>query len=105
MKKSREEILADVMLLLRRLADDWEYSGDVTQDTYFFADMGLQSLDVVVLGTAVQENYGQVLPFPKLFAEIGQRELRDISVGEWVDFIYKHLNDVPSQNPEDGAKS
>ena len=105
MKKSREEILADVMLLLRRLADDWEYGGDITEDTYFFADMGLQSLDVVVLGTAVQEHYGQVLPFPKLFAEIGQRELRDSSVGEWVDFIYKHLNDVPSQNPEDGAKS
>lgn len=103
MKKSREEILADVMLLLRPLADDWEYSGDVTQDTYLLADMGFQSLDVVVLGTAVQEHYGQVLPFPELFAEIGQRELRDISVGEWVDFINKHLNDVPSQRLEDRA--
>ena len=38
MKKSREEILADVMLLLRRLADDWEYGGDITEDTYLLAD-------------------------------------------------------------------
>ena len=105
MQKSREEILADILLLLRRLADDWEYSGDITQDTYLLADMGFKSLDVVVLGTAVQEHYRQVLPFPELFAEIGQREVRDLSVSEWVDFIYKHLNNVPSQNSEYRAKS
>jgi acyl carrier protein len=105
MKRRREEILTDVKLLLRRLADDWEYGGDITQDTYLLADMGFESLDVVVLGTAVQERYGQVLPFPELFAEIGQRELRDISVGEWVDFIHQHLNDIPSQNRQDRARS
>lgn len=90
--KSREEILADTLLLLRRLADDWEYSGDVTQDTYLFSDMGFQSLDVVVLATALQEHYKQVLPFAEFFAEVGQRERQDISVGEWVDFMYEHLN-------------
>ena len=105
MKKSREEIMEDVLLLLRRLAEDWEYSGEVTQDTFLLVDMGFKSLDVVVLGTAVQEHYGQVLPFPQLFAEIGQRELRDISVGEWVDFICKHLDDGPPQNLEESANS
>lgn len=90
--RSREAILKDVLSLLRELAGDWEYHGDITQDTYLFADMGLESLDVVVLGTAVQEHYGQVLPFPEFFAEVGQRELQDISVGEWVDFVYKHLD-------------
>ena len=92
MKKTRGEILADVLQLLRELADDWEYGSDITENTYLFADMGLESLDGVVLGTAVQEHYGQVLPFPEFFAEVGQRELRDISVGEWVDFVYRHLN-------------
>jgi acyl carrier protein len=89
-KKSRDEILVDVVMLLRRLADDWEYSGEITQDTQFIADMGFQSLDVVVLSAAVQEHYEQVLPFPELFAEIGQRPIPDISVGEWVDFVHKH---------------
>jgi len=92
MRKSREEILADMLLLLQQLADDWEYTGEITEDTYLLADMGLQSLDVVVLSAAVQEHYGRVLPFPEFFAEIGQRELRDVSVGEWVDFVDKHLN-------------
>lgn len=94
MKISREEVLSDVLSRLRELADDWEYSGPITLSTYFFANLGFESLDVVVLAASVQEHYGQVLPFPELFAEIGERELRDISVGEWVDFIHQHLNEV-----------
>jgi acyl carrier protein len=108
MKKSREEILTDVVLLLRTLADDWddwEYGDEITEETCLLTDMGLESLGVVVLGTAVQEHYKQVLPFPELFAEIGQRERRDISVGEWVDFIYKHLEESALRKPEDAAKS
>ena len=63
MKASREQIMSDVLSLLGKLADDWEYTGEITPTTRFFADMGLGSLDVVVLGTAVQEHYKQVLPF------------------------------------------
>jgi acyl carrier protein len=100
MKKSREEILADVLSLLIGLADDWDYSGPITLSTYFFANLGFESLDVVVLAASVQERYGQVLPFPELFAEIGERELRDISVGEWVDFIHQHLNEVAIKGRE-----
>ncbi len=96
MMRNRDVIQEDMLSLLRELADDWEYTETITEDTYLFSDMGLESLDVVVLGTAVQEHYGQVLPFPEFFAEVGQREVPDISVGEWVDFIYKHLDGVPA---------
>jgi acyl carrier protein len=94
MNKTHDRIMADVLHLLGQLADDWEYACEITPETYFFADMGFESLDIVVLATSIQEQYGQVLPFPELFAEIGQREIRDISVGEWVDFVYEHLNDA-----------
>jgi len=90
--RSREEILMDVLRLLQQLADDWEYSGEITEDTYFFSEMGFESLDIVVLATSVQEHYKQVMPFPELFAELGERENQDISVGEWVDFVHEHLN-------------
>jgi len=90
MKASRDQIMSDVLGLLRKLADDWEY---ITPQTRFFADMGLGSLDVVILGTAVQEHYKQVFPFVELFAQVGQRARPDIPVGEWVDFIHQHLDD------------
>lgn len=89
---TREQVMEDVLMLLRKVSDDWEYDGEITSETRFFADMGLQSLDVVVLGTAIQEHYGRTLPFMKLFAEVGQRSLPDIPVGEWVDFIYGELS-------------
>ena len=91
--------MADVLGLLSKLADDWEYTGKITPQTRFFADMGLGSLDVVVLGTAVQEHYKQVLPFVELFAQVGQRALPDIPVGEWVDFIHRHLDGGPDPDP------
>ena len=88
--------MADVLGLLRKLADDWEYTGEIAPETRFFADMGLRSLDVVVLGTAIQEHYKQVFPFVKLFAQVGQRPVPDMPVGEWVDFISEHMQDVPA---------
>lgn len=94
---TREQVMGDVLMLLRKLSEDWDYSGEINPETRFFADMGLQSLDVVVLGTAVQEHYGRVLPFMKLFAEVGQRAIPDIPVGEWVDFIHKELNGTPDE--------
>jgi acyl carrier protein len=104
MRRTREEIMIDILNLLHQLADDWEYSQEITSQTRFFADMGLASLDVVVLGAAVQEYYGQVLPFSEIFAEVGQRDLPDIPVGEWVDFVYEHLNQVSGGEPELGGE-
>ena len=96
MKPSREEIMADVLDLLRKLADDWEYTGEITPQTRFFTDMGLRSLDVVVLGTAIQERYKQTFPFVLLFAQVGKRAVPDMPVGEWVDFIDEHMQEVPA---------
>ena len=100
MKRSRSDILEDVLMLLRELADDWEYGGTITSDTRLVAEMGLESLDVVVLALSTQEHYGQTMPVAELFAGIGERDDRDMSVGEWVDFIHQHLNDVGGQNPD-----
>ncbi len=103
MQPSRDQILADVLLILRRLADDWEYSGELTEQTRLLTDMGLESLDVVVLGASVQDHYSQVLPFSEFFVEVGQRDVRDITIGEWVDFIYAHLGDKPVAEPREGV--
>ena len=51
--------------------------------TRFVADLGLESLEIVVLSTMIQQQYGK-LPFPAFFDEIGQRpvEDRDVTVAE-----------------------
>lgn len=88
---TRDQILADVLRLLESVLQDWEFEGPVRAETRLFADLAFESLDLVVLGSKVQEHFGQRLPFPQLFAEIGQREVHDLTIGEWVDFIHRHL--------------
>jgi acyl carrier protein len=89
---NRETILSDVLELVNQLAEDWEYSGDITPDTLLFADLGFESIDAVVLASFVQERYQQKFPFPELLAELGRRDVKDIRLGELVEFIHLHLN-------------
>lgn len=91
MVRTREDVMADVISLLSELAEDWEYTGEITPETRLFSDMGLSSLDIVVLGTTIQERYNQTFPFLKFYEEVGQRETPDIPIGDWVDFIYRNL--------------
>jgi len=85
------EVLDGVLEILRELSGDWEYDGEITPDTYFLADLGLESLDIVVLGTLIQQLYGR-LPFAEYLEELGQRPIaeRDVTVAELVAFVCEH---------------
>ncbi len=56
-------------------------------ETLLFSEMGLDSLDLVVLGTGMQEHYGMQMPFAEFLSAVGERGQRDVSVSELVDFI------------------
>jgi acyl carrier protein len=88
---AQAKLLDDMLGLINQLAGDWQYSGVVTPETRLLSDLGLESLDLVVLGTSLQERYGR-LPFSEFLAELGQRpvEQRDVSVGELVAFVGRH---------------
>lgn len=80
---------------LGRLLGDFqgrEYSGAIGPETRFFADLGLASIDAVVLGETLQAHYGRPLPFGELLAELGRRTDRDLTVGELTRFLVVHLN-------------
>jgi len=85
------QVLQGILELLEEAQGDWEYEGEIGPDTRFVADLGLESLEIVVLSTMVQQRYGR-LPFPQFFEEIGQRpeEQRDISVAELALFVCEH---------------
>jgi len=67
------------------------------RQTRFFADLGLASIDVVVLGEAIQKHYARPLPFHTLMAELGTRNDRDFTLGELVDFVHNQLGTSPPQ--------
>jgi acyl carrier protein len=88
--RTPSDILADVAGILSDFQGR-EYSGPIDRETLFFADLGLASIDAVVLGETLQDHYGRPLPFGDLMAELGQRADRDLSIGELTDFLVKHL--------------
>jgi acyl carrier protein len=90
MKRTRPEVLTEVMTLVQTVAQDWEFDSPITEQTRLYGDLAFESLDLVVLGAAVQERFGQSFPFPDLFAEIGQRDVHDLTIGELVDFLERH---------------
>src|SRR4051812_26757991 len=87
---SRAEILADVAAILASF-NGREYSGTIGPETRFFADLGLASIDAVVLGEALEAHYGRPLPFGELMADLGRRTERDMNLGEMAEFLHRHL--------------
>jgi acyl carrier protein len=92
MNPSREQILGYVLHVLEELRSDWDLSVAIGPDSRLVGDLSFESLDLVVLGTAIQDHYQIQIPFAEFLAEIGQREQRDLLVRELVDFVYRHLS-------------
>ena len=108
---SRTEILDDVIAVLERDLGV-QSSTAINEDTRFFADLGLASIDAVVLSERLQEHYGRPLPFNDLMAEIGRktrsrpldRRAGRISGGESVSELvtYQSIRDIShAQDPRE----
>jgi acyl carrier protein len=93
----RETVKNGLMNLLKELREDWEYSGELTEQTGIFRDLGFESIDAVALGTAVEEHFGQTLPFAEFLTRASEQELEDITIGYLLDFLMLHLNPTPGK--------
>ena len=85
------QVMQGILALLNEASGDWEHTGEIGPQTRFVADLGLESLEIVVLSTMVQQRYGR-LPFPQFFDEIGQRPVdeRDLTVADLAMFVCEH---------------
>lgn len=92
MNATKDRIMNDVAGLLRNF-NGREYTDDIGAETLFFGDLGLASIDAVVLGETLEEHYGRKLPFHLFLADLGRRAQRDLPLGELVAFLHRHLND------------
>jgi acyl carrier protein/phosphopantetheinyl transferase (holo-ACP synthase) len=90
MRPSRQEILDYLLQKMGELTQDWDYPDPVRPESLLFTELGFESLDAVVLCTAIQEHYQTPMPFAELLADIGQQR-RDLSLEELADFVHTHL--------------
>jgi acyl carrier protein len=90
MKSAQPEILAYVLQTVQDLCQDWDYADPVGPESLLFTGLGMESLDAVVLCTAIQEHYQTTMPFAELLADIGQKQ-RDLSIAELAEFVSQHV--------------
>ncbi len=90
MRPSRQEILDYLLQKMGELTQDWDYPDPVRPESLLFTELGFESLDAVVLCTAIQEHYQTPMPFAELLAEIGQQQ-RDLSIDELANFVNTNL--------------
>ncbi|HUE04579.1 MAG TPA: acyl carrier protein [Bryobacteraceae bacterium] len=86
----RPEILAYVLKTVQDLCQDWDYAEEVGPESLLFTGLGMESLDAVVLCTALQDHYRITMPFAELLADIGEKQ-RDLSIGELAEFVGQHI--------------
>lgn len=89
--QTRQQVLDYVLETVQGLCQDWDYEDAVGPKSLLFTQLGLESLDAVVLCTAIQEHYQVQMPFAELLAEIGEKQ-RDLSIDGLADFVHRHLN-------------
>jgi len=88
--RTPEQIQDDLTGILRNF-NGREYSGDIGPKTLFFGDLGLVSIDAIVLAETLEQFYARKLPFNQFLASVGQQGARDIEVGELVYFLQQQL--------------
>jgi acyl carrier protein len=88
---TREEIRSDLIELLKEAREDWDDSIVVTDETGLFLDLGFESIDAVGLGSALEQHFGKLLPFPEFMSQAKEEGVSDITIGRLVDFLVANL--------------
>jgi acyl carrier protein len=88
---TREHVRHDLIALLKDAREDWDPSQALTDETGIFNELGFESIDAVGLSSALEGHFGQALPFPEFMSKAKEQDLRDITVGQLLDFLMQNL--------------
>jgi acyl carrier protein len=88
---SPDSILRDLDQIVRQTFPDRDYSDRVGPQTRFFADLGMASIDAIVLAEEMERHYGRKMPFNAFLAQLRQCGATDFELGELVTFLQQHL--------------
>lgn len=85
-----DRVLADLAAVVRASFPDRDFPDAVTADTRVLADLGLASIDVVVLAERLGTHFGKRLPFGTFLKQLRDRGADDIALGDLVAFLQAH---------------
>ena len=88
---SPEQIYRDLAGVMAAAFPDRDMPADVGPHTRAFADLGLASIELVVLGERLEQFYGRRLPYGPFLATLRNRGADEVELGELVAFLQAHV--------------
>lgn len=86
-----EQIIADLTTVVRTTFPDRDYTGSIGAETRLFADIGLASIDLIVLAERLEVFYGRKLPFAAFLNELRKLGADDLELGRLITFLQRHV--------------
>lgn len=91
MPRTPEQLYRDLAEVMATAFPDRDISVDVGPDTRVFADLGLASIELVVLGERLEQFYGRKLPYGPFLADLRRGGAEDLGLGALVGFLQQHV--------------
>lgn len=92
MPTTAKDYQTQLVTLLQDFTQDWDmdFEGEMAADTRLLADLGFESIDIIQLVVAIQEDIvKRKLSFDTLLMKEG-RYVDDLSIGQIADFLAAH---------------
>jgi acyl-CoA synthetase (AMP-forming)/AMP-acid ligase II len=83
--------VVDVVVGVIRELKGYAASTVVNENSLLFADLAVESIDLVMLNELVERHYQRQFPFADFMAELGRLDQRDVSIGQFANFIRLQL--------------
>ncbi|MGH8516880.1 MAG: acyl carrier protein [Panacagrimonas sp.] len=93
MNAASDRYVEQLAVLLRDFTQDWDSASDdpIARETRLFADLGFESIDIIQLIVAIQEEIvRRNVPFDTLMMKDG-RYVDDLSVGQIADHLARQV--------------
>jgi acyl carrier protein len=87
-----DALLAQLAEVVRGTFPDRDFPEPVTLTTRVFGDLGLASIELVVLAERLDAHFGRRLPFGTFLKGLRDRGADDLEVGELVAFLQGHVS-------------
>ena len=84
--KPSEQVLAELAAVVSRTFPDRDFP-EVDLESRAFSDLGLASIDLVVLAEQLEIQFGRKLPFGAFLKTLRDRGADDVSLGDLVTFL------------------
>ena len=87
--KPSEQVLAELAAVVSRTFPDRDFP-EVDLESRAFSDLGLASIDLVVLAEQLEIQFGRKLPFGAFLKTLRDRGADDVSLGDLVAFLQQN---------------